>query len=310
MNLIEGNYIEGRFRSDAGFGTQNYFTLFRNRIEQQQGKSDQVCTFDLERGQHYCNAVGNVLGTEGYETVYEHENSDISLSTRVIYRLGYEDPYDDDASGNDPLVKSTLLRHGNWDAVTKDIVWDPGITDRNLPASYYRNSKPEFFGNLRWPAIGPDVPGYTGTIPAKVRYEGGTVNTDSDHIIYPEGFVLMQNYPNPFSVNSGSSSAGNTSTKIKYALPGRGAANRIASGPDISKLLRDAGSASWHVQLKVYDLLGREVSTLVDQQQSAGNYEVEFSALGRETGELPSGIYFYQLSAGEVKITKKMLLMK
>jgi len=57
--------------------------------------------------------------------------------------------------------------------------------------------------------------------------------------------------------------------------------------------------------LKVYDLLGREVATLVKEEKPAGEYEVEFNA-----ANLPSGIYFYQLKAGDYVETRKMALLK
>ena len=59
------------------------------------------------------------------------------------------------------------------------------------------------------------------------------------------------------------------------------------------------------VTLKVYDILGREVAALVNEEKPAGEYEVEFNA-----ADLPSGIYFYQLKAGEFSETKKMILLK
>jgi len=59
------------------------------------------------------------------------------------------------------------------------------------------------------------------------------------------------------------------------------------------------------VTLKVYDVLGNEAATLVNEYKPAGSYEVEFDA-----GKLPSGVYFYQLKAGEYVQTKKMLLLK
>jgi len=103
-------------------------------------------------------------------------------------------------------------------------------------------------------------------------------------------YGLEQNYPNPF----------NPSTKIKYTIP-----SVIASETKQSQL----------VSLKVYDVLGNEVATLVNEEKSAGNYEVNFSAKGGSASggnaySLSSGIYFYKLQAGNFTETKKMLLMK
>jgi hypothetical protein len=102
----------------------------------------------------------------------------------------------------------------------------------------------------------------------------------------PKEFALKQNYPNPF----------NPTTKIKYKIPQTG-----------SPLLGGARGGLTIVQLKIYDILGREVATLVNEKKSPGKYEVEFDA-----GEynLPSGIYFYQLKAGSFIQTKKLVLMK
>ena len=85
-------------------------------------------------------------------------------------------------------------------------------------------------------------------------------------------FSLAQNYPNPF----------NPTTKIEYSIP-----------------------HSSLVTLTVYDILGREVATLVNEEKPAGNYEVEFDGSG-----LSSGIYFYKIRAGDYKSVKKMILMK
>jgi len=105
----------------------------------------------------------------------------------------------------------------------------------------------------------------------------------------PSNFELFQNYPNPF----------NPSTKIRYAIP--------AVGTSLMKFLQS-------VQLKVYDVLGNEVATLVDEEKPAGSYEVEFSAKGGsasggDANNLSSGIYFYQLRAGSFVETKKMILL-
>lgn len=88
----------------------------------------------------------------------------------------------------------------------------------------------------------------------------------------PELFVLNQNYPNPF----------NPSTTISYQVPTNGM-----------------------VTLKVYDILGKEVTTLVNEQKNAGVYSVKFNA-----ANLTSGMYIYKIQAGNFTQTKKMLLMK
>jgi len=88
----------------------------------------------------------------------------------------------------------------------------------------------------------------------------------------PDGFSLAQNYPNPF----------NPSTKIKFDI-----------------------SYSSFVKLVVYDMLGREVSSLVDEQLKAGTYEYEFNA-----SELNSGVYFYKISTDNFSEIKKMILIK
>lgn len=95
----------------------------------------------------------------------------------------------------------------------------------------------------------------------------------------PKDFVLSQNYPNPF----------NPSTKIKYSIP-EGNSGII-------------GSKS--VELTIYDALGKKVRDLVNENQSPGNYEIEFNA-----GNLPSGLYFYRLKVGSMSQIKKMILMK
>jgi hypothetical protein len=88
----------------------------------------------------------------------------------------------------------------------------------------------------------------------------------------PKEFALAQNYPNPF----------NPTTVINYQLPVAG-----------------------NVSLKVYDVLGKEVMTLVNGRQEAGDYNVSLNA-----ASLSSGVYFYRLQSGNFVQTKKMMLVK
>jgi hypothetical protein len=90
--------------------------------------------------------------------------------------------------------------------------------------------------------------------------------------IAPKEFVLYQNYPNPF----------NPITKIKYSIPKESV-----------------------VTIKVFDILGNEVRTLISEKQEQGNYEIDF-----EGGDLASGIYLYKMQAGTFSQVKKMLILK
>ena len=88
----------------------------------------------------------------------------------------------------------------------------------------------------------------------------------------PHDFGLMQNYPNPF----------NPATIIKYSLPGM-----------------------YNVQCTIYNLLGEQIITLVNEVQPAGSYEVEFDG-----SKLAGGIYIYRLNTGNYSAAKKMILTK
>lgn len=156
MNLIEGNYVVGRINSDDCWGSSSHNTFFRNRQALPPNKLYGTWNFNIEYHQQYFNFVGNVIGTPGVESSYELNNVDISASSKTIYRFGYDGDGDLSASGNDPAVDSTSLRHGNWDSVTNGVVWN-GNDDRVLPASLYLASKPSWWGSVQWPAIGPDV---------------------------------------------------------------------------------------------------------------------------------------------------------
>ncbi|MGB8316563.1 MAG: T9SS type A sorting domain-containing protein, partial [Ignavibacteriaceae bacterium] len=101
----------------------------------------------------------------------------------------------------------------------------------------------------------------------------GTVGIkEKDYNNLPDKFTLEQNYPNPF----------NPTTYLKFSIP-----------------------KQLFINIKVYDVLGRNIATLVNNIKPAGNYEIEFDG-----SNLSSGVYFYQIRAGEFIKTKKMLLTK
>ena len=108
----------------------------------------------------------------------------------------------------------------------------------------------------------------------------GTTGVEESDDVRPSQFALYQNYPNPF----------NPSTAISYQLP-------ALSGVE--------GSAVSFVKLKVFDMLGREVATLVDQPMPAGLHRISWNA-----ANVPSGVYVYRLIAGDHVESKKMALLK
>ena len=111
----------------------------------------------------------------------------------------------------------------------------------------------------------------------KRNLTGNVTGLENSDLNIPNEFLLLQNYPNPF----------NPSTKISWQSP----------------------VGSWQT-LKIYDVLGNEVATLVDEYKPVGEYEVEFDVSQDSSPDIASGIYFYQLCAGSFIQTKKMILIK
>ncbi len=100
---------------------------------------------------------------------------------------------------------------------------------------------------------------------------------ESDFGSIPTTFELEQNFPNPF----------NPTTSIKFGLPTKS-----------------------HVSVKIYNLLGQEIATLVDEELTAGTHTTEWNGRDKSNSEVASGIYFYKLIAGDYVDTKKMMLIK
>lgn len=155
--------------------------------------------------------------------------------------------------------------------LTGPIAWQDSIPKDATHPGEYMNS---VFRVYKYPL---GYAAFTG----KTLIPGAYIETYSAAVVegnntLPSSFKLFQNYPNPF----------NPATTIKYTVP-----------------LADA--ALHHVTLKVFDLLGREIATLVNEKKGAGNYSVSFNA-----ARLTSGIYLYQLQAGRYREIKKMILVK
>jgi len=142
---------------------------------------------------------------------------------------------------------------------------DSTLTDTTYLYSNLNNSESYWWRVKAYNAMG------WGEFSEDTMFTVNITSVEEDNQL-PTVFSLQQNYPNPF----------NPTTKIKYSVP-----------------------QSSNVVIKVFDVLGNEIETLVNEEKPVGNYEVKFDATA-----LPSGIYFYQLKAGDFTQVKKMLLLK
>ena len=168
------------------------------------------------------------------------------------------------------------LLAGGPDQYLDDPVLQSHFNSSTPPALCYIDDVGSYASNeiaINWNAPLVFVSGYFNA-------EGLTSVDDQGFNFIPDKFELEQNYPNPFNPN----------TKIKFTIPS----------------VVDANFASTTMtQLKVFDVLGNEVATLVNEYKPAGNYEVEFNAKN-----ISSGVYFYTLSTQNYSETKSMVLLK
>ena len=188
---------------------------------------------------------------------------------------------------NKSVVQNSTTPLMDWDStitaanyrlvIAPDSAFNTILFDSVLSTSYYQVEDPDLLrydDNFYWKVRTINKGGIG---PWSEVFHFNILFTDvEDEQHLPIEFALMQNYPNPF----------NPSTKISWQSPVSG----------------------WQT-LKVYDVLGNEVATLVDEERPAGSYEVEFqSAVGNR--QSASGVYYYQLRIGDFIQTKKMILIK
>ncbi|MFA5838883.1 MAG: T9SS type A sorting domain-containing protein [Candidatus Paceibacterota bacterium] len=182
-------------------------------------------------------------------------------------------------------VEWKKISNGKWGLYAKEPVTNGNIIGKNLSLPGGSNFMFKKVNNVNYFAgqkiaagnqiLESDYPDYgiKGTMNNNCQIRVSTITDVGDNeITIPVNFSLEQNYPNPF----------NPTTTISYQIP-----------------------ADNLVTLKIYDILGTEIATLVNENKSAGKHEVKFDA-----SNLPSGIYLYKISAGNFVQTKKMILMK
>ena len=202
FNLWEGN-MAPKLDIDYFWGSSSHNTAFRNWFkgaaqiigpltgrapENTAGAywaSQALAAIDMSQTARYYNLLGNVIGSSWQRgkswtplVIAPQARSYYTTNNAFGYTFGYANLSDSGGdSRNNSLPYTTALIHGDYDFVNSTFRWDPSISNHNLQASYYRSSKPSWFGNLAWPAFGPDVANpataLVGNIPAKSCFDSG-----------------------------------------------------------------------------------------------------------------------------------------
>jgi len=229
------------------------------------------------------------------QNTFTYEDLDVELNNIYTYRIctvwgaGWPSHYGNESTAYVPeIVQVELISF----AATSDkndviLTWNTATEVNNQGFEVHRKTSGEYerVGFVEGKGTTTEVQNYlfrdkdllSGTYTYRLKqmdYDGSFAYSDEVEIEIdqPNVFYLVQNYPNPF----------NPSTNIKYSIPADG-----------------------NVTLKVYDILGNEVNILVDQFQQAGTFNVVFDG-----SNLASGVYYYQLTTGELNAVKKLMLTK
>ncbi len=198
FNLVEGN-IAGGLLSDGYFGSTSHSTALRNWLTATHPTATaNLIAVNVGRWNNYFSLVGNVLGSASFAAtgLYAPEVG-FGYNQPVIYKLGFPNlgnnsysmtwgptnppDYFLQLNNNNPggqlqeldlNVKATMLRHGNFDYLTKTTKWDPAISSQSIPASLYYSSKPAWWpSDVAFPSIGPDLNPMNGSNPAYQRFK-------------------------------------------------------------------------------------------------------------------------------------------
>ncbi len=168
-------------------------------------------------------------------------------------------------------------------------------------------------GQIRFAMAGEAPLSGSGTI-AEVVFETAAGETDLDIYVRineqmiinlpyptkivvgaPSGYALHPNYPNPF----------NPTTTLTYTLPVQRTESKVEERGTL-----DFGLSTFYVTLRIFNVLGQEVRTLVDEPQAAGMYSITWDGKDNAGREVGSGVYFYRLASGDYQTTERMLLVK
>ncbi len=206
--------------------------------------------------------------------------ANIELRYIVSFYNEYIQAIDMDEDGKEELIISVgnailILKFAGYANYHKYKLWYAKLGEATQTgAQFYPTTIADLNGDEKKDLIIP-MEKYTPYVTYALSYilrQEGASGIEGNIYTIPGSFNLSQNYPNPY----------NPATTIRFEIPERSV-----------------------VTIKVYDVLGNEVATLINEEKPSGNYEVEFNGTG-----LTSGIYFYQLQAGRFTEVKKMILLK
>jgi hypothetical protein len=214
--------------------------------------------------------------TAGYFVDMTNATGSFSENPELASTYTYS-PNDLDTRLDMILISPSLITKGGIDYLDNSFKIFGNDTGKHYNTSITDTSR----GINSWfasdPSIGTALTQASDHLPIYADFQFGVPTEISSENNLPALFELKQNYPNPF----------NPSTVISY---------RLAVGSQVN--------------LKVYDVLGREVTTLVDEFKPAGSYKIRFNVKTESTPFLTTGIYFYKITAGSFSSVRKMLLVK
>lgn len=177
-DLFEGNWATN-LGADSTHGNCGWHTFFRNHAPGRnssppapdQGNVRAVGVDGFVRGMAF---VGNVLllqpfEVNGYLPAYECTSNRLCMRGAAVFRLGAN--VGEYGGFDDGTAARTTYRHGNYDPVSGEVVWDPAVAARALPDSLYLSGKPSFFGDRTWPWVNPLGQRKVLVLPAKERYD-------------------------------------------------------------------------------------------------------------------------------------------
>jgi endonuclease/exonuclease/phosphatase family metal-dependent hydrolase len=230
------------------------------------------------------NSIGNWSGDPKFSSVCTHSSTKLDTRLDMI------------------LISQSLVEKGGVDYV--DGSFKIFGNDGNQFNKNVANTSNAWFINE--PQLAVSVTTASDHLPIYADFSFGVKTKIYENKSLPNTFELYQNYPNPFNPN----------TTIKYSIPmssfdyaqdDKSYVMVSSSNHDNKSVSPSLSRDEVHVTLKIYDMLGREVATLVNENQKPGIYNYQFSI---NNYQLSSGVYFYQLKAGEFIQTRKMILMK